>query len=41
MDLSKYMDKAVRVKFSGGREGIILSHYYYTGGTVDGRCSKI
>jgi len=22
LDLSKYMDKAIRVKFSGGREGL-------------------
>jgi U6 snRNA-associated Sm-like protein LSm7 len=26
LDLSKYMDKEVRVKFNGGREGDILPH---------------
>lgn len=28
LDLSKYQDKEIRVKFAGGREGALLAFYY-------------
>ena len=41
LDLTKYMDKQISVKFNGGREGEILNLAEYGVGRREGRFSKL